>query len=513
MSETEATMEEQNTYPLILAGGSGSRVWPMSSDHASKIFVDATGEGESMFQVTVNRMVELGFNRMFVSVSSQHHDLAKILVEDMNQPSLDIIWLVENRPLGTSGAVLSACRFADEDLDRDVTFFVTPADLEIEDLDELDAAIGRGLNTIRHSTNNAVVQFGVNLPEVRTDLGVILYDDTRKTDAKGVFFTETFVEKPREDWMRWSDLLDEHLTRLYNSGMYLLSSEGVCFSAGDVVPDLWNAACSIDIDFLISLDRTFGRVAEVNISPSMEWSDQEPSFDRGYATHACDKDMLFVTELQGGWSDLGTWSSIYDAAAQQNSISGNVRYSNVTRSLIHNYTDQLMSVDGVEDLVIVAGKNGILIHNRDSIDDDEIRQLAREANTGGRYEEDADYASRPWGSFYTHDGDDSFQLKTLVVDSGQRTSLQSHMHRDEYLVTVRGYGSVTVGTETVDVWRGIEVRIPAGYRHRITNNGSEPLIMSETQIRMEPVQGEFDGDWEGDIIRYQDDYGRQIDDA
>jgi mannose-1-phosphate guanylyltransferase/mannose-6-phosphate isomerase len=464
--------------PVILCGGSGTRLWPLSRTYHPKQFIELD-EG-TLFGRTVQRAAGLpGAGKPIVVCNENHRFFAAGILQELGVAA-DI--LLEPQARNTAPAIALAAMAARED-GEDPLLLVLPSDHVIAPDAALAAAVG---SAAAAAGNGALVTFGVTPTRPETGYGYIRQGAAA---GPGVFRVDRFVEKPgREEAER---LLGEG-GYTWNSGMFLFRASSFLDELTRHAPAI-HAACqkawavrSRDLDF-VRIDRdSFG----ASPSDSIDYAVMERT------TAAC------VVPLTADWNDLGSWKAFYDISARDDQ--GNARVGDVvaldSENCYLHATHRLLTTLGVKGLVVVETADAVLV--ADWSRTQEVKKLIEKLARAGRSEADTHVkVYRPWGTYESLSFGGRFQVKRIVVNPGKVLSLQFHHHRAEHWVVVRGTARITVGDEVRLISEDQSTYIPLGAVHRMENPGRIPLEIIEVQT------GAYLG--EDDIVRIEDSYGRQ----
>jgi mannose-1-phosphate guanylyltransferase/mannose-6-phosphate isomerase len=465
--------------PVILCGGVGSRLWPASVEARPKPFLPLVG-GASTFALTLERIADPSlFAPPLIVANVQQRYLVEAA---LTEAGVEATLLLEPEPRDTSAAIVAAAVFAEENSPGAV-ILVLPADHVIRDVDGFRATVAAGLPA---AEAGHIVVFGIKPDRPATSFGYIQPGEALP-DAAGVAKVAAFAEKP--DAATAARYIEAG--HFWNGGMFMMRARTAIEEASSHAPAVVGAvgaavAKAARANSVIALDATeFGAAPKISI----DYAVMEKT---GRAA---------VIEARFDWSDLGTWSSVWDAAekdAAGNAASGSAMLVDSRGSFVHS-DRPLIGLVGVKDMIVVASEDAILVAPRERADD--VKKLASEI--GGR---PAGLAGghvrhhRPWGYYQSLDTGETHQVKRIVVKPGGRLSLQKHARRSEHWTVVSGVAEVTVD-ETVTLLKENEtVFIPRGAVHRMANPGKTPMVLIEVQY------GDYLG--EDDIIRIADDYGR-----
>ncbi len=463
--------------PLIMCGGAGTRLWPASREGRPKQFLALMG-ARSTFQETVLRVSDPAlFGRPVVITNGGYRFL---VAEQLAAIGVKADIMLEPARRDSGPAIAAGTAFAHA-RDGDTVVMALAADHMVSDtaafVDASRAAAGAALQ-------GRIVTFGVRPNRPATDYGSI-----RPGGALGenVFAVEAFVEKP-----------DEVAARKYVENGYFWNSGNFVFRAGTFLdeyrlfePDSVDAIvrsveqAGKDLDFVTLDPKSFGGAT----AKSVDYAVMEKT---GRAA---------VVPVNYAWSDVGSWNSVWELSKQdgdRNAAQGRSVFQDVKRSYVSS-DKALIALLGVEDLVVVATEDAVLVTHRNRASD--LKQLIERLKTEApALIEDHLKVHRPWGAYQSLDQGDRYQVKRIVVKPGKRLSLQSHNHRAEHWVVVRGTARVTVGDEIKTVHENQSTYIPIGTKHRLENCGKIDLELIEVQT------GSYLG--EDDIERFDDDYHR-----
>ena len=465
--------------PVILAGGTGSRLWPKSRAALPKQFLSLTSEN-TMLQDTILRLPAENMNAPLLICNEDHRFLAAEQLRSANLAHSGIVL----EPVGrnTAPAIAIAAMLATQNGD-DPFLLVLAADHLISQHDEFANAISQAQTL---ASSNRLVTFGVVPSEAHTGYGYIKAGP--KIDAHG-FEVAEFVEKP--DAATAQTYLDGK-QHFWNSGMFL-------FKASVYLSELKEHNLAIYKACELSIVNTETDLDFIRINKAAFEKCPDDSID--YAVMEKTKRACMVP-LDAGWSDVGSWSSLWDTHekkdAQGNACIGDVILEGVSNSYI-NSEQRLISVIGLDDVVVVETKDAILVANRHKVQD--IKNVVNKLKAEHRSEfEFHREVFRPWGSYDSIDNGERYQVKRISVKPGEKLSVQMHHHRAEHWIVVSGTASVTIGEETHLVTENESVYIPIGEVHALENPGKIPLELIEVQ------SGSYLG--EDDIVRFSDRYGR-----
>ena len=473
--------------PVIMAGGSGTRLWPLSRALYPKQFLVLSGQ-TTLFQQAVERLQRIevaphAVQPALVVGNEDHRFLVLDQLREQGLPSQAL--LLEPQGRNTAPALTLAALQATAG-QGDPVLVVTPADQTITD----ESAFQKALTlAIGEAQSGSIVILGVPPDRPETGYG---YIRTVKTASEGVASVERFVEKP-----------DEPTATRY------LQEGGYYWNAGIFVlrASVWLAALQrFRPDIATACEKAWAsRVQDgVFVRPNRDAFAAVPSESVDYAVmEKCpgtDIAVRMVT-LDAGWSDLGAWEAVWQVApkdAHGNAAMGDALIADSHGTLVHA-THRLVSVVGLRDVVVVETPDAVLVADRQKSQD--VKKIVQQLGSEQRGEQALHRkVHRPWGWYDSIDSGPRFQVKRIMVKPGAALSLQMHHHRAEHWIVVKGTAEVTVGDKVVLISENQSTYIPLGETHRLRNPGKVPLEIIEVQ------SGSYLG--EDDIVRYEDTYGR-----
>lgn len=461
--------------PVLLSGGSGTRLWPLSREAYPKQFLPLAGE-ETMLQATWQRVAAIADVAPIVVAGEEHRFLVAEQLRQIGAPVPAILL----EPLGRNTApAIAAAALQAMAGGEDPLMLVLPSDHVVRD----PAAFREAVRVASPAAEaGALVTFGIVPTAPETGFGYI-----QAASGEGVRKVLRFVEKPdaatAQGYLASGDFF-------WNSGMFLLRASRFLEELQRFRPAIAaavraaHATAARDGDF-IRLDKT--AFADC---PS-------DSIDYAVMEHT---DAAMVLPVDFGWNDVGSWSSLWDVSAQDacgNACRGEVIAVDSRNS--YAWTQRMVALVGVDDIVVVETADAVLVARKDRVQ--QVKEVVAQLKDAHRsqvvfHRE----VYRPWGSYDSVDVGDGFQVKRIKVKPGARLSLQSHRRRAEHWVVVRGTARVTRNDEVFDLCANQSAYIPIGARHRLENPGLEMLELIEVQ------SGDYLG--EDDIVRYEDQYGR-----
>lgn len=469
--------------PVILSGGSGTRLWPLSRQLSPKQLLPLVGE-QTLLQNTITRLEN--FPNVSDTVTVICNDAHRFLVaEQLREINVKADALLLE-PVGRNTApALTLAAIANRETGHDDILLVMPSDHVIQDTKTFQQILTEGSKL---AAQNMLVTFGIVPTKAETGYGYIKQGKAIDDES---FVIDEFVEKP--DAATAQKYLDSGQF-LWNSGMFMMKSSIWIEEIGQHAPAIL-AACEKayangkeELDFYRIDDEAF----TVCPSDSIDYAVAEKMVADSTTKAA-------VVRLDAGWSDVGAWSELWhigDKDAAGNVTQGDVVAINSENSMLIS-KQRLIAAVGLKDTVVVETADAILVAHRDHIQD--VKQVVEWIKSEGR-DEHLNHCCvyRPWGHFDSIDMGDKYQIKRITVNPGGVISLQMHHRRSEYWIVISGTAKVTKGDETFLVSENESTYIPCGIKHRLENANSTPLEMIEVQL------GSYFG--EDDIVRYEDIY-------
>lgn len=474
--------------PVILSGGSGSRLWPVSREEYPKQFLNLHRDDQSLLQEAALRAKQFNHSQTPIVVCNEAHRF--LVAEQLHQIGIDNAQIILEPCARNTAPAIALAAVAAMDVDAEADILVMPADHVIKEENAFVQAVEKG----HHLTAKGhLVTFGITPLRAHTGYG---YIHQGEPIGEG-FEVAAFVEKPD------ASCASEYLA----SGDYLWNSGIFLFKASDYLKALRQHAPGI----LDAAEQAFNSRVEdmdfVRVDKAAFASSPDDSIDYAIMEKVSN---AAVVPMNPGWSDIGAWDALHELKAtpdDQNTTHGDVMLHNTHGSLIHSES-RLVTAVGVENLIIVETEDAVLVADRHQAQD--TKKIVEALKAAGRTEsKNHQQIYRPWGYYRTLALTDSFQVKEIMVKPGAKLSLQMHHHRAEHWVVVQGTAQVTQGKGhgDIDSLRSFllsedeSTYIPLGTVHRLENPGVIPLKLIEVQT------GSYLG--EDDIIRYSDDYGRE----
>ncbi len=468
--------------PVILSGGSGTRLWPVSRSLNPKQFLNLFGEN-SLFQKTVLRAKNLeDFYEPIIVCNNEHRftvaeELRKI---DVNPRSI----ILEPRGKNTAPAIAIAALEVATNSKKDDLILVMPSDHIIADENLFISWVKKAIPAAQ---NECLVTFGIVPNKAETGYGYIKKAG-KLENFDEIFAVEKFIEKPNQE--KAQDFVRSE-KYLWNSGIFMFKASVYLEVLQKLQNEIFISCCksydkaSRDLDFIRLSAEDFEKCPSISIDYAVMEKSQK----------------VVVIPIDIGWSDVGSWQAISEITAKddnQNSLIGDVSALK-TKNCYINSRNCLVSTIGVENLIIIALKDVVLVANKNCSQD--VKEMFENLKKQKREECDTHTkVLRPWGSFETIDVEDRFKVKRIVVNPKSSLSLQMHNHRAEHWIVVKGTAHVTCGNKEFVMTEDQSTYIPIGKKHRLENKGQISLELIEVQT------GSYLG--EDDIIRFSDIYGR-----
>ncbi len=465
--------------PIILSGGSGERLWPLSRMQYPKQYLSLV-DGETMFQKTILRLNGLENVSEPVIVCNESH---RFLVAEQCQQINIFKPHILLEPTGrNTGPAIAAAAIHTLNFLEDSVLLVMSADHIIQD----DKVFKEVIKIAKkHANQDKLVTFGVTPTEAKIDYGYIRVSKNQNTDA---FKVIEFTEKPK---LQTAISYIKQGNYLWNSGIFMFKAKTLLNEFKNHCPDVFSSVlhsvknATKDLDFIRLEKKAFESAPNISIDYSL----MEKSKN------------IVVVPMDAGWNDIGTWTSLYDVGKKNkegNVIHGDVITQDTTNSYI-NSKSHLITAIGVDNLIIVNTKDVTFVCAKEKVG--KIKSILTQMQNKNRKEiSENRKVYRPWGWYDSIEIGLNFQVKRLVVNSGSKLSLQMHQKRAEHWVIVNGKATVTKGAEILTLSRGDSVYIPIATLHSLENKTKELLEIIEVQ------SGTYLG--EDDIERFEDIYGR-----
>ena len=463
--------------PIILAGGSGTRLWPLSRKIHPKQFISLLNE-TSLFQDTLTRLPKEALDPIVIC-NEDHRFLVAEQAREINVTLNSIIL----EPIGrnTAPAIALAAIKVLNDFENPI-LIVLAADHKIENKRAFHDAI-----KIAHklAENNKLVTFGIIPKSAETGYG---YIEIEKKDKAEYFDIKSFVEKPNQ----------KNAINFLNSGNYLWNSGMFMFNASIYLSELNKFEPEILTSCKKSLSNEFKDLEFIRIDKKEFCKSPNQSIDYAVMEKT---NKAKVVPLDAGWSDVGSWDALMDSKIKDslgNVVEGDVTLDQVKNSYLYS-TNRLVAASNIADLIVIDTQDALLVTTRDN--SLSIKNIVKKLKKNKRTEiENHRKVYKPWGYYDSIDTGYNFQVKRILVNPGAKLSLQKHLHRAEHWVVVSGVAKITCGKKIYNLEKNQSTYIPKGEIHRLENIESYPLEIIEVQT------GNYLG--EDDIIRLKDDYQR-----
>ncbi len=466
---------------VLLSGGSGTRLWPLSREAYPKQFLPLAGE-DSMLQATWLRVAPIAPSAPPIVIANEEHRFLaaeQLRLVGVSNPAIVLEPVGRNTAPAIAAAALQAMAAGDDPL-----LLVLPSDHVVRDAEAFRAAVQAASPA---AEQGALVTFGIVPTAPETGFGYIQAEAGQAAPGEGVRKVLRFVEKPDAGTAR--RYLEEG-GYYWNSGMFLFRASRYLDELRKFRPDILEAttrafeAAKRDGDF-VRLDRDAFAACP---SDSIDYAVMEKTGD------AC------VLPVDIGWNDVGSWSALWDVSEQDDA--GNAHHGDVIAVDSRDsyaYARRLVALVGVDNLVVVETDDAVLVARKDRVQQvkDVVAKLKSDRRSQAALHREV---HRPWGSYDSIDMAEGFQVKRIKVKPGARLSLQSHARRAEHWIVVRGTARVTRDNDVFELFANQSTYIPIGAKHRLENPGTEMLELIEVQ------SGDYLG--EDDIVRYDDAYGR-----
>lgn len=468
---------ENKIVPVIMAGGSGTRLWPLSRKQYPKQFLRLAPSGHTLLQSTLLRLKQLNCAAPILICNEEHRFLA---AEQIREIGIQAKIILEPEGKNTAPAITLAALYQ-ESIDPNATLLVLAADHVIEKQAKFEESVRLATQL---AEQNKLVTFGIVPTHPETGYGYI----EKGTPESNGFVVQRFVEKPDEataiEYVNSQNFL-------WNSGMFMFKASRYLLALKTHALDIYNAcqesfkAPTTDLDFIRIDAEAFAQCR----SESIDYAIMEKTTD------------AVVIPLDAKWSDVGSWSALWDI--QDKDAHGNVAHGDtIIVDSQNNYChsdSKLVSLLGVEDLIVVETKDAVLVAHKDKVQD--VKKVVEHLKQAERTEhQNHREVYRPWGKYDSIDRSTRYQVKRITVKPGAKLSIQMHHHRSEHWIVVSGTAKIHKGKESFILTENQSTYIPLGELHALENPGKLPLELIEVQ------SGSYLG--EDDIVRFEDIYGR-----
>ena len=473
----------RSIVPVVMAGGSGTRLWPLSREQYPKQFLSLLGEA-SLFQDTVLRTAKIDETTAPIVIGAAAHRF--VIAEQLRQAKIrDAALLLEPEGRNTAPAAAVAAHFVAEEFGPDAIVFIMAADHAIGN----PAAFARAVTSAAEAAEQGyIVTFGIKPTRPETGFGYLKVKPNARLGTTHAHEVECFVEKPSLDRAQQFIEQGDHY---WNGGMFLFRSGRFLSELRRLEPETYMKAHEA-----LQKARRDGDTLTLD---ARAWKEcRNESIDYAVIEKT---DQLALVPLDADWDDVGSWNFLERLPAtdaDDNRTRGDVVLEDAHHNLVHS-SGRLVAMVGVDDHVVVETDDAVLVAHKDRVQD--VKKIAQRLKKQKRVEVEAHKRCyRPWGFYETVALGERFQVKRISVKPGEKLSLQMHFHRAEHWVVVRGTARVTCGDNTFIVSEDQSTYIPLGNTHRLENPGKVPLELIEVQT------GCYVG--EDDIVRFSDSYGR-----
>lgn len=470
--------------PIILSGGSGTRLWPLSRSLNPKQFLNIFKE-ESLFAKTIDRVLEQDFNNICVISNDEHRFIVASILQEKNIEADSIIL----EPIGrnTAPAIALAAFDVIKKHNEDDIMLVMPSDHIIKNKEEFLKIVKES----RKLADDFLITFGIKASEAHTGYGYIKIAE--KIDNSQNFIVDKFTEKPNKEL---AQKFIESGDYLWNSGIFMFRAKKYLAELKKLKPEIYELAqksyqnSKKDLDFIRIDKNYFEKIEDISI-------------DYAVMEKLSKDNKIAVAKIDVGWDDVGNFDAISNNSKkdenQNNKIGDVISYK--TKNSYINSQYGLTATVGVEDLIIVNLKDVVLVANKNNAQ--EVKKIYQEVKKQNRSEyQTHTKVLRPWGSFEVLDSGDGFKVKKIVVKPNSSLSLQLHHKRSEHWIIIKGTAFITKDQEKFELKKGESTFISKEQKHRLENKTQENLEIIEVQT------GEYLG--EDDIVRFDDIYGRNI---
>jgi mannose-1-phosphate guanylyltransferase/mannose-1-phosphate guanylyltransferase/mannose-6-phosphate isomerase len=467
--------------PVLLCGGSGTRLWPLSRKSFPKQFADILGE-ESLFQASARRFQGDGFSAPLLVTGEDFRFIVSEQLDEIGISPVDILIEPEGRNTAPAAAVAAVILMRQ---DPDALMLLVPSDHAVADPGAFRAAVDQAKVA---AATGQIVTFGIVPSRAETGYGWL---EAGAETHPGVHALTRFIEKPDA---ATAETLFANGENLWNAGVFLARAD-------TLVDGFRTHAPAILTEVEAALDAAERDLNFLRIDPAAWSAVPEDSIDYALMEKAGN---VSVVRFDGHWSDLGSWESVWQESERD--VTGTAASENTTafdceNTLLRSETDEIELVGiGLKNVVAVAMRDAVMV--ADMSESQNVKKAVRTLrDKGAKQAQHFPVDHRPWGWFETLVLADRFQVKRIYVHPGAALSLQSHVHRSEHWIVVAGTAKVTVDDEVKLLTENQSVYIPLGAVHRMENPGKVPMVLIEVQT------GTYLG--EDDIVRYEDVYARK----
>ncbi len=480
----------ETVIPIILSGGTGSRLWPLSRESFPKQFLNLTDEENfTLLQQTYKRIEDLENLSKPIIICNEEHRF--IVGDQMRKIKTDpgAIILEPSRRNTAPAITIAALKAIQDNLEKDIdpTLLILSSDHYIEKVDEFKKSIKE---SIKIAKNGGLVIFGILPTYPSTGYGYIKAENNTKSNNYIASKVEEFIEKPN---IKTAKSLFKDQKYTWNSGIFVCKASSIIEELSQLVPQMVENCkrclenSKVDLDFIRLEETSFSKCEDISIDVAV--------FER--------TQKAYVLPLNCGWDDIGNWESLWKISKKDldgNSKKGNILIKETKNSFIIS-KDKLLVGLGLEDLIIVDTQDALLVANKKY--SQEIKNIVSTLNNKNLKEgKHHKKIHRPWGFYISIEEKNYWQIKKIEVNPGASLSLQKHNHRSEHWIVVEGTAKVQINEKIKILSKNESAYIPIKAKHRLSNPGKLPLILIEVQT------GDYLG--EDDIIRFDDIYGRVL---
>ena len=470
--------------PIILAGGTGSRLWPLSRNSFPKQFLNISDDDKfTMLQKTYKRVEDIeNITKPIIICNKEHRFIVGEQMNKINIKPLSILLEPEGR--NTAPAIAISCLKAVEEY-KDPILLILSSDHEIKNITEFQNTIKKSINL---AEEGKLVIFGIIPTYPATGYGYIKTLSKLKSDNYLSSKVEKFIEKPDRETAQ-TIFKDKHFS--WNSGMFVFKASSILNELKEFAPGIIKNCekCLIksqkDLDFLRLDEKSFSKCQNISIDYAV--------LEKTRNAH--------VLPLNCGWDDVGSWDSLWKISKKDNegnATKGKVLVKDTKNSLIRSEEKLVVSI-GLNNIIIIETKDAVLVADKNN--SQKVKSIVNSLNEKGFIEaRQHKKVYRPWGYYLSIENDSKWQIKKIQVNPGASLSLQMHKYRSEHWIVVKGTAKVEVNEKEYFLSENESTYIPLGSKHRLSNPSTKPLILIEVQ------SGNYLG--EDDIVRFEDNYGR-----
>ena len=477
---------QSRILPIILCGGSGTRLWPLSRKSYPKQYLSINPKDKfSFLQKTLNRLKKLENKTAPIIVCNEEHRfITAEQVREINITPKSILLEPCSRNTAPAIAIAALSCISDED---DPILLILPSDHQVKNNLEFLKSIREATKV---ATKDKIITFGVKPKNPATGYGYIKSNKNLFEGKLNAYQIEKFVEKPN---LSLAENLYKNEYFSWNSGIYMAKASIIIREIKKYCPEII-LHCKDSLKNKLK-DLDFSRIEKISFEKCPNISIDKAVMEK--------TDLGVVFPLNAEWSDIGGWQSFWENSVKdsnENLMIGDAIQISSKNSLINSYSRLVVAL-GVEDLIIVETNDAVLVAKKNQSEN--IKLLINHLKTNNRIEGvESKKDFRPWGNFFSIEEDINWKIKRIEVNPGASLSLQIHKHRAEHWIVVKGKADVEINKKKFKLKENQSCFIPKGEKHRLSNSSKETLIIIEVQ------SGEYLG--EDDIIRFEDNYGRNI---